>query len=124
MRKLGGGCEDDLPEDIDEAVFADANAASIDIVPMKVQDGATSQDEEVIAVGGTTFPFKDWLKTKGFSFANTVNGHDGAQLCGSCRRTRSTRASSPRTLRSMASPSRSLIASTRSERAVARVSVQ
>lgn len=80
MRKLGGGCEDDLPEDIDEAVFADANAASIDIVPMKVQDGATSQDEEVIAVSGTTFPFKDWLKTKGFSFANTVNGHEGAQL--------------------------------------------
>ena len=62
-RELEGG-EEDLPDDIDAEIFDGAKSAAVDIVPM------TIEEEEVFAVGGTTFPFKETLKELGFTYFN------------------------------------------------------
>jgi hypothetical protein len=72
-RELEGG-EEDLPENIDESVFEGANAAAIDIVPLKIDD------EDVICVTGTTYPWKDELKERGFKYTQEVNGEDGLAM--------------------------------------------
>lgn len=79
MRKLVGG-DEDLPEDIDETVFETANTYHIDIVPMTVGEGPTSQNENVIAVGGATYAFNAYLKDKGFIFQSNVNGIEDAKF--------------------------------------------
>jgi hypothetical protein len=64
-RELEGG-EEDLPEDIDEAIFDGATEAAIDVVPIKVEG------EDMVAVMGTTYPWKDELKERGFTFTTEV----------------------------------------------------
>jgi hypothetical protein len=58
------GAEEDLPEDIEAEIFDGAKTAAVDVVPM------TIEDEDVLAVGGTTFPFKETLKELGFTYFN------------------------------------------------------
>ena len=72
-REIEGG-DEDLPEDVDETVFEEANRACIDLVPVQVED------EEMLAVMGTTFPWKDELKERGFKFTNELNGEEGVQM--------------------------------------------
>ena len=36
--------------------------------------------ETKVGVTGTTYPFKDELKEKGFAFNNEVNGEEGVQM--------------------------------------------
>ena len=60
-REIEGG-DEDLPEDVDETVVEEANRACIDLVPVQVED------EEMLAVMGTTFPWKDELKERGFKY--------------------------------------------------------
>jgi hypothetical protein len=72
-RELDGG-EEDLPEDIDETVFEGANAAAIDVVPLKVDD------DDMIGVTGTTYPWKDELKERGFKYTQEVNGEEGLAM--------------------------------------------
>lgn len=79
FKELEGG-EADLPEDIEESVFDEATPAEVLIFPITVHEGPTSKDQDMLAVSGTTFPFKDELKTRGFSFHTTVNDEDGVNL--------------------------------------------
>ena len=74
MKELDG-CADSLPEDIDESVFEHAKPAEVSLV-----SNMTVNDETVVGVTGTTYPFKDELKDKGFTFNNEVNGEEGVQM--------------------------------------------
>jgi hypothetical protein len=79
MRKLPG-CDKDLPTEADESVFENAKPTEINIVPMLVHDGPTSQNQDMIALQGATYPFKDYIKGKGFTFHNTVNNMEGINV--------------------------------------------
>ena len=69
MRKVSADDEKDLADiAVDESIFDDANAVDITMFPLVV-DGELN-----MAVGGTTYPFKDILTKEGFSFKNIVNG--------------------------------------------------
>ena len=81
MRTIDEKHEEDLADEtIDESVFEEANDVQIVAFPMTVHEGATSQDEECLAFGGSTYPFKEELKARGFVFKSTVNGNEGVQL--------------------------------------------
>jgi hypothetical protein len=67
MRSYDGGI--DLPEAVDETVFEGARPVDIQIIETVIQDG-----EEYVGVGGSTYPFKDELKDRGFKFQATING--------------------------------------------------
>ena len=71
-KTLAGG-EEDLPADIDETVFEEASSTHLTVFPITVHEGPTSQNQEMLAVSGSTFPFKNDLKERGFAFSNTVN---------------------------------------------------
>lgn len=75
MRGLVDG-DKDMPEDIDTAVFdeVDASKYTINVVPIEV-DGVPH-----LALSGATFPFKDELKEKGFTFNTEVNGTEGLAM--------------------------------------------
>ena len=79
MRKLPG-CDKDLPTEADESVFENAKSTDINIVPMIVHDGPTSQNQDMIALQGATYPFKDYIKDKGFTFHGTVNDMEGINV--------------------------------------------
>lgn len=75
------GVAEDLPDDIDESIFENANACTIDIIPMKATINDDDGEQDVIAVGGATFPFKDFLyNDKGFKFRCKVNEIDDAKF--------------------------------------------
>ena len=79
LKELDGG-EKDLPDDIDETVFTDASPTDITVFPITVHEGPTSQNQAMIAVAGSTYPFKDTLKERGFAFSGTVNDEEGVNL--------------------------------------------
>ena len=66
MMREGPGRVADIA--VDESIFDDANAVDITMFPLVV-DGELN-----MAVGGTTYPFKDILTKEGFTFKNIVNG--------------------------------------------------
>ena len=43
-------------------------------MPVTVTDPETNEDEDMIAVGGATYPLKEMLKERGFKFTNEING--------------------------------------------------
>ena len=79
MRKLPG-CDKDLPTEIDESVFENAKPTDINIISMVVHEGPTTQNQNMIALQGATYPFKDYIKGKGFTFHNTVNNMEGINV--------------------------------------------
>ena len=68
MRQVSAEDENDLTDvTVDETIFDDAKEAAIKIFPITVAG------ELNLAIGGTTYPFKDILKKHGFGFHNIVN---------------------------------------------------
>ena len=68
MREVSAEDENDLTDvTVDETIFDDAKEAAIKIFPITVAG------ELNLAIGGTTYPFKDILKKHGFGFHNIVN---------------------------------------------------
>ena len=68
MRKVSADDAKDLNNvTVDESIFDDANPAAIKMFPMILEDELT------LAIGGTTYPFKDILKKEGFEFKHLVN---------------------------------------------------
>jgi len=66
MREVSAEDAKDLADvTVDEIIFDDANAAEITMFP--------AEDELNLAIGGTTYPFKDILTNHGFTFKNIVN---------------------------------------------------
>ena len=79
-RDLDDKHKEDLDESVDESPFEHARDAEIHVFPMTVTDGPTGQNEDVVAIAGMTYPFKNELMKRGFIFKNTVNGTAGVQL--------------------------------------------
>ena len=74
MKELDG-CAQYVPEDIDESIFEHANATEISII-----NNIDVEVTTMVGLHGTTFPFKEILKEKGFTFLNELNGFDGVSM--------------------------------------------
>ena len=74
MKELDG-CAQYVPEDIDESIFEHADATEISIINNIDVEGTT-----MVGLHGTTYPFKEILKEKGFTFLNELNGFDGVSM--------------------------------------------
>jgi len=79
MKSLDG-CAKSLPEDVEESVFDDAKPAEIQLVLNLDVEGDSEEGEMMVGVTGTTYPFKEELKAKGFRFHDTVNGEENVQM--------------------------------------------
>ena len=68
MREVSAEDAKDLANvTVDESIFDDANSAAITMFPIILEGELT------LAIGGTTYPFKDILKKEGFEFKHLVN---------------------------------------------------
>ena len=68
MREVSAEDAKDLTDvTVDETIFDDAKEAAIKIFPITIEGDVN------LAIGGTTYPFKDILKKQGFTFHNVVN---------------------------------------------------
>ena len=68
MREVSAEDAKDLTDvTVDETIFDDAKEAAIKIFPITIEGDVN------LAIGGTTYPFKDILKKQGFAFHNVVN---------------------------------------------------